>query len=135
MSKRHVLLMVALTSLSLAQTASAQLNFGKKCAEGPVRSVPPGTGTTWGPESSCHCTGLRGGALVGSNNYGFLWSEGTGVVALELQVQTPDGIFWGSARTADDRYYISINGSGLTEPIQPIVNYTWTGKYRASCFR
>lgn len=120
-----------LTSRVLAQ------NLGPACAVGPIMLVTPSM--SWGPESTCRCNGIRGGALGGSNGFAWLWSQGLGTVALEVEWRSynPPTTFFTIPKTVRGTPWIVQNGGGLAEGvahIQPGASINWTGQYRAVCY-
>ena len=136
MAKRFVAWMVLAASVLLLPIHQAVAeDFGLLCAEGPIMTVT--NAVAWGPESTCRCSGIRGGALGGSNGFAWLWSEGTGAVALFLEWRnTRNGVLsWAVPLTFDNKSWVSRNGSGLAEAIQGIPYFQWTGRYRAVCYR
>ena len=101
-------------------------------------------GKEWGMESSCRCqlngSYVRGGVLASSFGWGYLWSEGRGVVRIVLQAKHKGDSFDGTRvlymNRASGQRFEAANGNGITEAMYfPKMGgtLTWTMFYRSEC--
>ena len=102
------------------------------------------TGKEWGLESSCRCqlngSYVRGGVLASTFGWGYLWSEGRGVVRIVLETKHQGGGFDGTRlvymNRASGQRFEAANGNGIAEAMFfPNLGgkLTWTGFYRSEC--
>lgn len=134
-----------LTKLAVPALLAATFFLGptahaKECY-GPLIDVPfGGPGVRWGEESSCSCGSIRGGALVSSETYGMVWSQGKGVVTLELEYYVRTGetrrITNVVAVRATGEPFSAPNGNGYEGAVRVdnvFSDMTWSGRYQAIC--
>lgn len=117
MRKPLSLVLVAL-SFMLFPLTSARADA--VCA-GPWLEIKSG-GPEWSQESSCRCqlngSYVRGGVLTSTFGWGYLWSEGRGVVKLVLEVERVElktskvGVYM---HRANGQRFEAANGNGISE--------------------
>ena len=92
----------------------------------------------WGKESHCNCGGVRGGAYASNRYYGLVWSGGTGLVALQIQLaeQGTQNTTVRIPQDHEDNIFSGTNGGGREGAIMVDLSFDdwyWTGWYQAVC--
>ena len=128
--------------LAAALFLSIPTAHAKVCYGPWVEVARRGPGVSWGKESSCSCGSIRGGALVSTEKYGLVWSQGKGVAALMLEYYWLEGDVRryteiGASRSRRGGVPFSgANGSGYEGYVyvdDVFSIYYWSYRYRTAC--
>lgn len=122
------------TLFVIPRASAEDLKGYELCAQGPIVELHPDE-ADWGPESSCSCprsrtsAPIRGGVMLSSDFFPWLWSQGTGAVVLSVEAFARD--LWLHAFDASGHTVMGTDGRGHA---QRLGSLSITGRYRVECY-